>query len=277
MPRMGQLPLAFPDFSGATRRLVLLNLVAFFALLVLNLAHLSNTALLLALTPSAVLHGALWQPFTYSLVHPALLNTLLELLSLWFLASFLESHRGSRFVMGVYIWSVLGTAAAAILLEFAAGRFGLDMPEVPLTGCMGAVFGMLIAIGVLFGDVQFLMFFVIAIKARYLAAIYALIAFAMLFGQNRLTAFAQIGGALAALLYIRLAPARAGLQISKRGIGFSFSERWYALRNGYYRWKRRRAGRKFEVYMKKQGRTVRLDSRGRQIDEDEHDDRSRWN
>jgi membrane associated rhomboid family serine protease len=276
---MGQLPLAFPDFSGATRRLVLLNLVAFFALLVLNLAHLSNTALLLALTPSAVLHGAIWQPFTYSLVHPALLNTLLELLSLWFLASFLESHRGSRFVMGVYIWSVLGTAAAAILLEFAAGRFGFDMPEIPLTGCMGAVFGMLIAIGVLFGDVQFLMFFVIAIKARYLAAIYALIAFAMLFGQNRLTAFAQIGGALAALLYIRLAPARSsGSRRPGRGVGLLFSERWYALRNGYYRWKRRRAGRKFEVYMKKQGRTVRLDSRGRQIDEDdEHNDRSRWN
>jgi membrane associated rhomboid family serine protease len=276
---MGQLPLAFPDFSGATRRLVLINLVAFFALLILNLAHLSNTALLLALTPSAVLHGALWQPFTYSLVHPALLNTLLELLSLWFLASFLESHRGSRFVMGVYIWSVLGTAAAAILLEFAAGRFGFDMPEMPLTGCMGAVFGMLIAIGVLFGDVQFLMFFVIAIKARYLAAIYALLAFATLFGQNRLIAFAQIGGALAALLYIRLAPVgRSGSRSSGRGLGFVFSERWYALRNGYYRWKRRRAGRKFEVYMKKQGRTVRLDSRGRQIDEDdEHDDRSRWN
>ncbi|WP_058188168.1 rhomboid family intramembrane serine protease [Terracidiphilus gabretensis] len=280
MPRMGQLPLAFPDFSGATRRLVLINLAAFFALLILNLAHYGNAIVLhLALTPTDFLSGRFWQPFTYSLVHPALLNTLLELLSLWFLASFLESHRGSRFVTGLYIWSVLGTAAAAILLEFAAGRFGFDLPEAPLAGCMGAVFGMLIAIGVLFGDVQFLMFFVIGIKAKYLAAIYALITFATLFGQNRLIAFAQIGGALAALLYIRLAPARAGLQSSKRGIGFSFSERWYALRNNYYRWKRRRAGRKFEVYMKKQGRTVRLDSRGRQIDDDddEHNNRGRWN
>jgi hypothetical protein len=48
------------------------------------------------------------------------------------------------------------------------------------------------------------------------------------------------------------------------------------MRNGYYRWKRRRAGRKFEVYMKKQGRTVRLDNRGRPIDDDPND-RSRWN
>lgn len=280
---MGQLPLAFPYFSGATRRLVVINLVAFFALLVLNLAHLGEPiAALLALTPSVFLHGSLWQPLTYSLIHPALLNTLLELLSLWFIASFLEGHRGPRFVTGLYIWSILGTAAAAILLEFAAGKFGFGLPEASLTGCMGAVFGMLIAIGVLYGDVQFLMFFVIAIKARYLAAIYALITFATLFGQSKLIAFAQIGGALAALIYIRFAPVRVGSRGassgSGRGIGFWVSERWYALRNGYFRWKRRRAGRKFEVYMKKQGRTVRLDSRGRQIDEDdEHNDRSRWN
>jgi len=39
-------------------------------------------------------------------------------------------------------------------------------------GCFGAIFGMLVAIGYLYGDVQFLMFFVIGIKARYLAIIY---------------------------------------------------------------------------------------------------------
>lgn len=267
---MSQSPLAFPDFSGATRRLVLINLVAFFALLVLGLAHLSDGFLqMLALTPSYFLHGALWQPLTYSLIHPGLLGTLFELLSLWFLASFLETYRGAAWVTGLYVVSILGTAAAAILLVFLSGRFGFALGEVPLFGCMGAIFGMLIAIGVLYGDVQFLMFFVISIKARYLAIIYALIAFATLFGQGRLLAFAQIGGALAALLYIRYAP--------KRGFAFHLSERWYALRNGFYRWKRRRAGRKFEVYMKKQGRTIRMDSRGRQIDDDVHDDRSRWN
>jgi membrane associated rhomboid family serine protease len=280
MPRMSQLPLAFPDFRGATRRLVLINLVAFFALLVLGLAHLGNqTASLLALTPSAFLRGALWQPLTYSLIHPDFFVTLLELLSLWFLASFLETLRGARFVTGIYIWSILGTAFAAILITLIAGRFGYDLAQIPLTGAIGAVFGMLIAIGVLYGDTQFLMFFVIGIKARYLAAIYALIAFAYLFGQSKLLAFAQIGGALAALLYLRFAPARTSSRKSSHGPGFWISERWYALRNGYYRWKRRRAGRKFEVYMKRQGRTVRLDSRGRQIDEDEdeHNNRSRWN
>ncbi len=286
MPRLSQLPFAFPDFSGATRRIILINLAAYFALLVLSLAHLVGTfTALLALTPSAFLHGAVWQPLTYSFIHPTLLGTLFELLSLWFLVSFLESYCGSSWVTGLYIWSILGTAAAAILLIFLSGRFNWNLAEMPLYGTMGAIFGTLIAIGVLYGDVEFLMFFLVGIKARYLAIIYALIAFAMLFGESRLLAFAQFGGALAALIYLRVAPARSGTALgasgrgtSSHGLGFHLSERWFALRNTYYRWKRRRAGHKFEVYMKKQGRIIRLDSRGRQIDEDDEDsnDRSRW-
>jgi hypothetical protein len=101
-----------------------------------------------------------------------------------------------------------------------------------------------------------------------MAVIYGLIAVAMLFTQQRVYAFAQLGGALAGWLYVRMAP--------RRGISFMLSERWYALRNGYYRWKRRKAARKFEVYMKKQGRTVRFDGNGRLLDEDQ-DDKKRWN
>jgi hypothetical protein len=77
-----------------------------------------------------------------------------------------------------------------------------------------------------------------------------------------------LGGALGGLLFIRLAP--------RRGIGFAFSERWYGFRNRYYRWKRRRASRKFEVYMRSQGRTVRFDGQGRPLDDDP-DDKKRWN
>ena len=153
-------------------------------------------------------------------------------------------------------------------LVVVGDKLGYPIQQVPLYGCMGGIFGLLVAIGVLYGDVQFLLFFTIGIKARYLAAIYALITFAMLFGQNRMYAFAQLGGGLAALLFIRMAP--------RRGFSFAFSEQWYGMRNQYYRWKRRRASRKFEVYMRKQGRTVKFDGRGRQIDDDPND-KSRWN
>ncbi len=271
MARMGSMPFAFPDFSGATRRLVLANLVAFFALILSQFAfHTSASRLagLLSFVPSAFLHGALWQPFTYSFIHPSLVGTLFELLSLWFLASFLEPGHGGSWVTALYGVAVLGTALSAAGLYVIGERLGWEIAQVPLYGCIGGIFGLLIAIGVLYGDTQFLLFFAIGIKARYLAAIYALITFAMLFGESRMYAFAQLGGAVAGLLYIKLAP--------RRGFSFAMSERWYGMRNQYYRWKRRRAGRKFEVYMKKQGRTMRFDSRGRQI-EDDPNDKSRWN
>jgi len=266
------MPLGLPSFSGATRRLVLANVIAYFALAVLGLASASSAAILsdyLSFIPSIFLHGAIWQPFTYSFIHQLILPTAFELLSLWFLAAFLEAYRGSGWVTGLYTSSVLGTAITAAVIYEVADAIGHPMDQVPIYGCMGGIFGLLIAIGVLYGDTEFLMFFLISVKARYLAAIYALIAFAMLFGQNRLYAFAQFGGALGGLLFIRFAP--------RRGLSFLASEWFYGLRNTFYRWKRRRAGRKFEVYMRKQGRTIRLDGRGRPIDDDDPNDRSRWN
>ena len=48
---------------------------------------------------------------------------------------------------------------------------------------------------------------------------------------------------------------------SKTGI----SEKYFSLRNSYYRFKRRRAARKFEVYMRDHNRTVTFDEHGNYI------------
>lgn len=273
MARTGATPLAFPDFHGATRRLVLVNLGAYFLIaiggLIAPLVTRSAVAGLI-FDPASFLHGWLWQPLTYSLVHPTslVLGTLFELLSIWFLAGFLEAFHNDAWLMGLYIASVVGTALAALAIYGASAALGSSLATFPLYGCFGGIFGLLIAIGVLYGDVQFQMFFVIGIKARYMALIYALVAIAMMFGTMRMYAFAQLGGALAGLAFIRMAP--------RRGFSFALSEKWYGMRNGYYRWKRRQAAKKFEVYMRSQGRTVKFDGSGKQIDED-HDDKKRWN
>jgi hypothetical protein len=273
MRRIGSSPFSFPEFSGATRTLVFVNLAAYFALALLQLASADLAASIagrLAFDPHSFLHGLAWQPFTYSFIHPTsiLLGTMFELLSLWFLAGFLEQMHSSAWVNGLYAVSVIGTVLAATAIYACSGTFGYALPLAPLYGCFGGIFGLLAAIGTLYGDTEFLLFFTIGIKARYMVAIYALISIAMLFGQQKMYAFSQLGGALAGWLYIRMAP--------RRGISFLLSERWYGLRNGYYRWKRRRAARKFQVYMKSQGRTVRFDGNGRRMDEDP-DDKKRWN
>jgi len=275
MPRIGTTPFAFPDFRGATRRLVLWNLAAYFALLLLT--HLSlplwafQALNSLGFSSAAFLNGDFWQPFTYSFIHLGIGNTLLELLSLFFVAGFLENYHRPEWVTGLYFASVLGTACAAVAIFLCSRALGHLLLSDPLIGCFGGIFGLLVAIGALYGDVQFMLFpLPIGIKARYLVAVYVLVILAMLFySQQRYYAFAQLGGALAGLLYIHLAP--------RRGIAPRLSELWYAGRNRYYRWKRRRAARKFEVYMRAHGRNVRFDGQGRQIDDDDVNDRSRWN
>jgi membrane associated rhomboid family serine protease len=271
MPRIGSSPFAFPDFHGATRRLVLINLCTYFVFLLAQFAApvvASGLFKAFAFDPHAFLHGALWQPFTYSFVHIGLIGTLFELLSLWFLAGFLENFHSPSWIMGLYACSVLGTAAASTAIYACASTLGFSATGDPISGCIGGIFGLLVAIGTLYGDVQFLLFFTIGIKARYLVAIYGLISIATLFSAQRAYAFAQLGGALGGLLYLRLAP--------RRGVSFAFSESWYGIRNRYYRWKRRRASRKFEVYMRSQGRTVRFDGNGRPLDDDPND-KKRWN
>jgi hypothetical protein len=105
----------------------------------------------------------------------------------------------------------------------------------------------------------------VAIKAKYLVIVYMLIEVALLLsGGPPLAYFVILSGAFLGFLFARRAPRRA--------VSSAFSEGLFSLRNNYYRWKRRRTARKFEVYMRKQNRDVRFDSEGRYIDPDEKRD-----
>jgi hypothetical protein len=135
-------------------------------------------------------------------------------------------------------------------------------PDVAAVGAWAGIFGLLVAIGMLFGEQEFLLWFVLRIKAKYMVTIYILIAVAILLkDRNAFSALLQLSGALSGFLYVKFAP--------RRGLGFGFSERYFAVRNNYYRWKRRRAARKFEVYMRKQNREVHFDKDGRYVDPDD--------
>jgi len=264
MPRSAGI-MAFPEFRGFTRKLILWNLGIFFSLLVLGLFARGTVAAIVsytALVPALVAHGYIWQLVTYSFLHTGVLNTALELLSLWFLGSFLEDIHGSRWMAELYFVSVIGAGVAAVALSFALAP-SIGMVGVGLTGCFGGIFGLLIAFGVLHGDMQFMLFpLPIQIRAKYLVTVYLLIAFASFFLSDKIYALAQLGGALCGFIYIKTAP--------RKGFFSGASEQYFGVRNSYYKWKRRRAARKFEVYMRKQNREVHFDREGRYIDPDKN-------
>jgi membrane associated rhomboid family serine protease len=263
MPRCRSISFGLPVFAGATRRIILANVAAFFAFAVLHwLAPVFADVLRyhLLLEPLAVAHGELWQLLTYSFINESILGILFGMLTLWFVGYLLEDARGSRWLTELYAASVIGGALIASAISFTR-ILGLR-PDVAGVGAWGGIFGLMIAIAMLFGDQEFYLWFILRIKAKYMVAIYILIAVAILLKQaDSFGALLQLSGALSGFLYVKFAP--------RRGLAFGFTERYFGIRNNYYRWKRRRAARKFEVYMRKQNREVHFDKDGRYVDPDE--------
>jgi membrane associated rhomboid family serine protease len=264
MPRIGSNMMVFPRFAGFIKRLILANLAVYFGLLLLgavNGPERSLIATLLSLTPGLVVRGFLWQLVTYSFVHLGILEILFNMLSLWFIGTYIEDVKGSRWVAEVYFVAVVGGALIGTAMSF------LHVPHLSpgdLAGtAQSGIFGLLAAFAVLFGEQQFMLFpLPIGIKAKYLVIIYALIAIASLFGGGSiLSLVVYLSGGLLGFLYAR--------QARGRGFTFAVSERFFGVRNEYYRWKRRRAARKFEVYMRKHNREVTFDREGRYVDPDE--------
>jgi membrane associated rhomboid family serine protease len=269
-PRSAPIVMSFPPFTGFVRRIVLANVIAFFALALLTaVAPAVSGALLhhLALIPGRVLHGEIWQLATYSFLNAGLLNVLLNMLMIWFIGSYLETSLGSRWVAELYFVAVLGTALTAVAAGYS-GIFHLR-PDLVFSGVSGAVFGLFIGFAVLFGEQEMLLFpLPFRIRAKYLAAIYVLVSLYFMI-RGDLANIAALGGMLAAFLYVKFAP--------RRGVFFRTSEWYFGLRNAYYRNRRRRAAKKFEVYMGKQGRTdVHFDKDGKYIDPDKNPKDKNW-
>ena len=263
MPRSGPITMTFPPFAGTVRRLILANLAVFFGMYLLQwISPLSYVQLYqhLLLEPAAVLRGEFWQLLTYAFLQTGILDILFGMLTLWFTGSLLEGAYGSRWLSELYFTSAVGGAILATVISFT-NLFGMR-PDVAAVGAWAGIFGLLVAIGMLFGEQEFLLWFVLRIKAKYMVTIYILIAIAILLkDRNAFSALLQLSGALSGYLYVKFAP--------RRGLAFGLSERYFSARNNYYRWKRRRAARKFEVYMRKQNREVHFDKDGRYVDPDE--------
>jgi len=289
MARMGPATtLGFPPFTRAVKLLIIINVAVYLTLLLVRLTIPALAAFAeyaLYLRPSAVMHGALWQTVTYSFLHDPrhISHILFNMLGLWMFGSQFEMDFGTRRFYEFYFWCVVGAALTTIVVG-GVGLLAFQMLPIPLfaimgkiwlqatLGASGGVYGLLLAFGILYGDRQIYIFpFPIAIKARYIVAIWLFIAFVSAFqGTSGVAEFAHLGGALFGWIYIKYVP-RYGLQTVA-------SETMYGVRNRYYRWKRRQAAKKFEVYMRKSERGGYFDEQGNfhRPPMDDNDDDSKW-
>ena len=267
MRRGGTISFSFPPFAGWVKRIILTCTGIFLFGLVLQgvfKVNLDSINELFALIPVFVMRGEVWQILTYSLLHASFSHLFFNMLTLWFIGAYLERDWGPRRFLECYLFCVIGAALVTIAVSYTH-FLGMD-PSKGTVGASGGIFGLLMAFGILYADQEMFLFpLPFSIKAKYVVGIWIVVAIVAVFDprQNGVANFAHIGGLFFGFLFVKFLPAR--------GLSYAATEQYFGVRNSYYRWKRKRAARKFEVYMKDHDRKVRFDEHANYIPPDEHD------
>jgi membrane associated rhomboid family serine protease len=262
--------LSLPPFTHAVKWLVISNAVVFLLITLLKVVNyeLGSIAFgFLSLVPQLVMRGYIWQLVTYSFIHIGLFHILFNMLALWMFGAQLESDWGSKKFTEFYFFCVVGAALTTIAVAYT-GVGGVS-PAAATAGASGGVLGILMAFGIIYANQEIMLFPIpISIKAKYFIAAIAFIELISAINAadprqrgDSVAYVAHLGGLLFGFLYVKFAP--------RRGLGYGLSEQYFGARNGYYRWKRRRAARKFEVYMKQHDRTVKFDEHGNYVPPDD--------
>jgi membrane associated rhomboid family serine protease len=169
----------------------------------------------LQLIPHMVVSGAIWQLVTYL---------------------FLQYY----FLCGI------GAGVCVVLVNLLAGN-GYQST----IGASGAIYGLLLAYGMLFPEQELLFMFLFPLKAKYVVMIYGAIAFLGSFQMGgTVSNLAHLGGMIFGFVYIKT-------QFGRRkrvpgGFGGTFSDS-FSFRRAWKDYKLKRAKKKFQVYMKKHG------------------------
>jgi membrane associated rhomboid family serine protease len=227
--------------TPAIRNIILACLGVFFLQTVIRLIFpLEYTALfnhVFGLVPWYVTRRLfVWQLATYLFLHGSIWHLVFNMLFLYFFGMDLERTWGTRRFYEYYFLTGIGAGCINVLIKSILDLHGTGLSyTIPTIGASGAIYGVLIAAGIMFPDRQVWLFpFPISIPMKLLVAGSIIIEFFLSLdvGGDNVSHVTHLGGALVGYLYLR------------RGLFL------YRFRNDYLDWKRRRARRKFEVYMR---------------------------
>ena len=186
----------------------------------------------------------IWQVITYMFMHDysSLFHIMFNMFALYTFGSSLEYIMGSKRFLNFYLITGLGALALQLLVQgfevysitgsaVNNGSFMIDSfkrtisfnPELmsqdqastllgiyltPMVGASGAIFGLLIAFGMLFPNAElFIMFIPVPIKAKYIIPIYVILELFLgvkQFSGDSVAHFAHLGGALFGFILVRI-------------------------------------------------------------------------
>jgi membrane associated rhomboid family serine protease len=189
----------------------------------------------LELRPYYVVHYfAVWELFTYLFLHGGVMHLLFNMLTLWMFGVTLERAWGTRRFLKYYFLCGIGAGLCDVAVNALLGNWSTST-----IGASGAIYGVLLAFGVLYPETTILFLFLFPIQAKYFVMIYGAMALLGAMNVNSgVSNVAHLGGMLFGLLYLKVPFPRMDT---------------YEMRRRYQNYKMQRAKKKFQVYMRKHG------------------------
>lgn len=196
------------SYRNATLKIVIVNVLVY-----LLTHHLYRRSLYyLAMIPSLVLRGWLWQFFTYMFVHANFSHLLFNMLSLYIFGSMVERRIGTNEFL--LFFGITGTLSGVVsfISYYLAGT------NVILVGASGALYGVLLMFAVFFPYSVIYVFGILPIRAPVLVIIYALIElYSQVFSRGGSVAhLTHLSGLVIAYLYCRIRMRINPLEVFRR-------------------------------------------------------------
>lgn len=198
------------------KQIIIINCIMYF------LCHFTGTAghrLLanLELTPFLVQAGQFWRLGTYMFLHANFMHLFFNMYGLYIFGKLLEQPLGTKRFLILYLVSGLIGGGLWMLANWNSGT--------PCVGASGALFGVMVAAGMAFPHVTFMLLIPpIPVKLWVLVLVYCLLEIFALGQASNVAHLAHLGGALGGFIYMRrlgcklTMPKFAGLRRFFRGL-----------------------------------------------------------
>ena len=225
------------NFPKGVKWLLISNIAIFVATFLLARDELFIRGIFdwLALSPYNVIRNfRIWQLATYLFLHGGVFHLLFNMLTLWMFGVTLERDWGTRRFLKYYFLCGIGAGVCDVTVNALLGNWGTST-----IGASGAIYGVLLAFGVLYPEATILFLFLFPIQAKYFVMIYGAMALLGSMSVNSgVSNVAHLGGMIFGLLYLKVRFPKVDM---------------YEVRRWYRNYKLQRAKKKLQVYMRKHG------------------------
>ncbi len=141
-----------------------------------------------------------WQLFTYMFMHGGMGHLIFNMFALWMFGMELENVWGSKRFLTYYLLCGVGAGVANLVIA------PLFTTPAPTVGASGAIYGVLLAFGLMFPNRPIFLYFLLPIKAKYFVTIF--LAFELFYGvtgtSDGIAHFAHLGGAAVGFVLLNM-------------------------------------------------------------------------